>query len=238
MKKILDIGCGRGNLCNYLSKKNNLVYGIDISKEDIKKANENKKNENQIFITGNAEKLEFRDNVFDEIYCYEVLEHVEGLNKILEEIKRVLKKDGILKITVPLKESEKILLKYNQEYLKQIGHKRFFSEEGIRNELMEKGFRIKKHTTCNSIEHFYWRHVFKRGGKIINQLGEVDKKAIKIFRVLSLALSRELYYNISQTKSKNYRFVMNFFILLYPIIILLDTLLINKKQRIICKNEK
>ncbi len=240
MKKILDVGCGTGNLLNYLAKRNKeaILFGVDIEKEIVNRAEKNKYCQREKFILMDAKKLPFEDNFFDEIYCYEVLEHVKDLNQVLSEIKRVLKKRGKLKITVPLEKSEKILIKYNKDYPIQVGHVRFFSKENIQKVLEEKGFKIKFHKTRNAIEHIFWRNIFKRGGRIINQLGEVDKRPSKLMRISSLALSRELSYNIDQTKNKYYKFIMNFFILFYPITFILDTILLNKKQKIICINEK
>ena len=157
---------------------------------------------------------------------------------MLSEIKRVLKKDGKLKITVPLEESEKILIKYNKNYPNQVGHRRFFSRKKIEEILKNKGFKIKFYMACNSIEHLFWQNIFKKGGKIINQLGELDKRPSRIVRISSLALSREIFYNKNQTKNKYYKFIMNFFILLYPITLLLDSILLNKKQKLVAINEK
>jgi ubiquinone/menaquinone biosynthesis C-methylase UbiE len=240
MKKILDVGCGAGNLLNYLAKrdKESYFFGVDIEKETIKRANKNKYCKREEFVLGDAERIPFKDNFFDEIYCHEVLEHVGNLDKVLSEIKRVLRKQGKLRITVPLEKSEKILIKYNPDYPKQIGHRRFFSKNKIEEVLKKKGFKIKSRKTCNSIEHLYWRHVFKKGGRIINQLGEVDKRASKWMRISSLALSRELKYNIDQTKNKKYRIIMRFFIFFFPFVLLLDLISINKKQKLVCINEK
>jgi ubiquinone/menaquinone biosynthesis C-methylase UbiE len=240
MKKVLDVGCGTGNLLNYLAKrkKQSLFWGVDVEKEIIERAEKNKFSNRETFKVTDAKKLPFEDNFFDEVYCHEVLEHVGDLDETLNEIKRILKSKGKFRITVPIKESEMILIKYNKEYPAQVGHRRFFSKEKIQRVLREKGFKIKFYETSNSIEHIFWKNIFKRGGKIINQLGEVDKRPSKIMRVSSLALSRDIFYNKDQTKNKYYKFIMNFFILSYPIIFLLDLILLNKKQKIICTNEK
>ncbi len=240
MKKILDVGCGAGNLLNYLAKKNknNLLWGVDISKQIIRRAEKNKFSKRETFKVLDAGKLPFKNNFFDEAYCYEVLEHVDDLNKTLNEIRRVLKNGRKLMVTVPLADSEKILIKYNKDYPKQVGHRRFFSERDIEGTLKDVGFKIKSHSTLNSIEHLFWKNVFKNGGKIINQLGELNKRPSKIMRISSLALSREIFYNKAQTKNKRYKFIMNFFILFYPIIILMDSILLNKKQKVVCINEK
>lgn len=240
MKKILDVGCGTGDLLNYIAKRNKkvLLWGVDISKDVLKRAEKNKYSKREIFKKINANKLPFEDNFFNEVYCYEVLEHVEDLDKVLKEIKRVLKSKGKLNITVPLKKSENILIKYNKDYPNQIGHKRFFSKKDISALLSENKFKVKKHISYNSIEHLFWRAIFKKGGKIINQLGEVDKRPGKIWRILNIILSREIFYMKDLTKSKLYKKIINFLIIFYPLGVLLDKFSINKKQKVVSINEK
>lgn len=240
MKKILDLGCGAGNLLNYLAKKNkkSFLFGVDIDKDTIERAEKNKYCKREKFVLSNAKKIPFADNFFDKVYCHEVLEHVEDLDAVLTEIKRTLKNKGKLHVTVPLEKSEKILIKYNKKYPGQIGHVRFFSKEKLIKILEDKNFKIKSYKTNNSIEHLYWRHVFKKGGRIINQLGEVDKRASKIMRISSLALSRNLLYNIDQTKNEKYKSIMHLFFIFYPISLFMDLILLNKQQKLVAVNEK
>lgn len=240
MKKILDVGCGTGNLLNYIAKRNSqcLLWGIDIEQKTIEIANKNRFCNRETFLISPGETLNFSDNFFDEIYCYEVLEHVNHLDKTLSEIKRVLKNNGKLFITVPLEKSEKVLIRYNPDYPSQVGHMRFFSKKKIRDLLIANDFRIISHITYNSMEHLFWRYAFKHGSRIINQLGELDKRPPKIIRVLSLALSRELFYMRDSAKNKFHKKIMGLFILFYPITLLLDSILLNKKQKVIAINEK
>jgi len=53
-------------------------------------------------IIGEVKKIPFKDEVFDSIICTEVLEHHKEPSIALKEIRRVLKKKGILYITVPM----------------------------------------------------------------------------------------------------------------------------------------
>jgi len=50
---------------------------------------------------GDAHFLPFRDCVFDKILCMEVLEHLSSPSKGIMEMRRVLKGDGTLVISVP-----------------------------------------------------------------------------------------------------------------------------------------
>jgi ubiquinone/menaquinone biosynthesis C-methylase UbiE len=102
--RILDIGCGRGDISLYLAKNAGEVTGIDYSKEAIDLANSVKKTfppsvyGKVNFQVMNVKKLSFPDNYFDVVICIDVLEHLyrEEAEKALSEIKRVLKKNGIL----------------------------------------------------------------------------------------------------------------------------------------------
>ena len=75
MKKILDLGSGDGFFAYTLSrKKDNDVYGIDLSKESISISKKRYSRVN--FQVMNSEKMKFKNNFFDEIYAMDVLEHV------------------------------------------------------------------------------------------------------------------------------------------------------------------
>jgi len=61
-------------------------------------------------LIADAHSLPFKEESFSQIICTEVLEHVESPIKVLKEIKRVMRKDGIALVTVPnLTELRRIL---------------------------------------------------------------------------------------------------------------------------------
>ncbi len=69
------------------------IYAIDVYGKAIAYA---KKNYPHItFINADAHRLPFKNNYFDLVISYETIEHVVDPLKILKEIKRVLKKDGL-----------------------------------------------------------------------------------------------------------------------------------------------
>ena len=82
--KILDIGCGNGQIGNYFAQKND-VSGVDV--ED--KTGGNKPDFNYYLIED--ENLPFDDNHFDLIISHHVIEHVSDQTKHLSEIRRTLK---------------------------------------------------------------------------------------------------------------------------------------------------
>lgn len=96
--KILDIGCGNGNYTQYFCRNNNKVIGIDI--EDFRKK---EFSENFEFVKYNGKRIPFKDNFFDCIISWDVIEHVEDDKLFVEEIKRVLRKGRVVFLGIPNK---------------------------------------------------------------------------------------------------------------------------------------
>jgi len=105
-KKVLDIACGSGYGCEILLKKGaKYVIGSDISEETIDYAKKHYQKKDIEFITNDIKKLDFSDEEFDCIVSFETLEHVKDQEVVITELKRVLKKGGILIISTPNLES-------------------------------------------------------------------------------------------------------------------------------------
>ena len=101
---ILDIGAADGLFTEIVLKttKAKKVIGIDVLKSSVDWANDYyKKNKKLEFKLGDAHKLNFPPSTFDAVYALEVLEHVHDPQKVLKEIKRVLKKGGHAILLVP-----------------------------------------------------------------------------------------------------------------------------------------
>jgi 2-polyprenyl-3-methyl-5-hydroxy-6-metoxy-1,4-benzoquinol methylase len=89
--KVVDIGCRDGSLRSYLDKSV-AYYGIDIAGEF--------KGES-ITIQDVTEGTSFENEFFDFVFCIDVLEHVRNPFFVLNEINRILKKEGTLILSVP-----------------------------------------------------------------------------------------------------------------------------------------
>lgn len=87
---ILDVGCGPGNYCKFLSEAGFNVTGVDYSEEMIKRAKKNAPKAK--IMVGDGYNLPFKDNSFDIVLCIGVLTCVSDYKKFAEEIKRVTKK--------------------------------------------------------------------------------------------------------------------------------------------------
>lgn len=93
----LDIGCGGGILTEDLAQFSAKTHGVDISEASLKTAREHaeKTGFNIDYENAHAENLPFPDNSFDLVTCCDVLEHVDDLSKVISEINRVLKTNGL-----------------------------------------------------------------------------------------------------------------------------------------------
>jgi len=115
-KKILDVGGGSGIITSEFDKSN-FTVNLDISFDDLKKC---KKLDNKIkVINGSMNNICFKNNCFDYVICANLLEEAKMIDiqnenvmkgkidefptitLVLEELKKVLKPNGILFLTTP-----------------------------------------------------------------------------------------------------------------------------------------
>jgi SAM-dependent methyltransferase len=92
--KVLDFGCGSKPYESLFTNATSYL-GVDIAVSGHNHAN------SKIDIFYDGKTLPFADNEFDAVVCCEVLEHVFNLDKVLAEISRVLKPEGLALISVP-----------------------------------------------------------------------------------------------------------------------------------------
>ena len=112
---LLDIGCAKGFLVSIFKKKGIEVHGVDISEYAINESAEDIK-PYLSKVDLNFDKLPFEDSSFDTIICMGTLEYVKDQDFLINEIKRVLKKNGTILITTLNKiPSDDILRIYYKE---------------------------------------------------------------------------------------------------------------------------
>ncbi len=98
--KILDVGCASGTLTNKISKvfPKSEIIGVDVYKDAVRFGKKMYPHIN--FIKADAHRLPFENNFFDLIICYETIEHVKNPDKVLRELKRVSKNDGMIVVAM------------------------------------------------------------------------------------------------------------------------------------------
>lgn len=109
MKNFLDLGCGLGRHTVLFAQNNFNVSCFDISKDAIDRTRKWCEEENLKcdYKVGDMINLPYKDNEFDCILCRNVISHTdtEGMKIIINELKRVLKKDGECYLTLGSKDS-------------------------------------------------------------------------------------------------------------------------------------
>lgn len=177
-KRILDVGCGYGEHKKAIKGKAK-IYGLDIDKYAL--------TEQKRIVCANAKKIPFKRNNFETVICVDVIEHIDKDNEVIQEIRRVLKKNGKLIITVPNKNFPftydpinaflRIFEKHIAIGMWGWGHLRLYSEKEINFLLNKNGFRIIKiekrsHAFVGLVfNYFPWiithifRPIFKRSQK-------------------------------------------------------------------------
>lgn len=100
--RILDIGCGSGfAVTRFLSNKYDNILGIDMYLPNIEYAKSHFENSSTKFALMKAEELIDSNEVFDIVIMADVLEHLDEPKKILQTVSSLLRKNGLLLITIP-----------------------------------------------------------------------------------------------------------------------------------------
>ena len=125
-KKIIDIGGGNGQFMDYLGYRKPVVF--DISDSGLSFA---KKKFHYFTAKGNVlKRFPFAEESFDAAYCFEVLEHLDKPNKTLCGIHDILKKDGVLFISIPNFKPD------------GVHHKRRWRFNELKEDLKKSGFEV------------------------------------------------------------------------------------------------
>ena len=93
---VLELACGSGQLTEPLSSKVEKWIATDLSKNMVNETEKRINNENVFFSVCDATKINYKDNSFDIVIISNALHIMPNPKKALNEIRRVLKKDGIL----------------------------------------------------------------------------------------------------------------------------------------------
>lgn len=146
---VLDVCCGTGAQAIRYAKRGIIATGIDLGQGMIELAERNKRKQglrNVSFQIADALNLPFENNFFDYASISLALHEVErtARDRIISEMKRVIKKEGALIFTdfrVPLPKNLALYLIKSIEFIAGRNHFRNFKdyiEQGGLDELLRK----------------------------------------------------------------------------------------------------
>jgi len=143
--KVLDIGCGNGDLSYDLAQKAKAVSGIDISEPSIKKAKTAHKRDNLNFITEDATSYDFGVQ-FDVIVLSNVLEHIGDRVEFLIKVKSLAPK---ILIRVPMLNRDWLTLYKKElgvEYRLDKTHRIEYTLHAFKEELQNANLHLEEYS--------------------------------------------------------------------------------------------
>lgn len=156
-RKVLEVGCGIGSLTQFFSARGYEVLASDISPVCIEAASR-KHLRAATFMCADISQMDPWRGLserFDTVVMSDVLEHIQDAASALKNVKRVLKKNGVLVITVPA---------HNLLYTdldRKIGHVRRYSIGELAKQLDDSGMIVEQTRQWNFPGMVGWLLAFK-----------------------------------------------------------------------------
>jgi len=125
---VLDFGSGFGIFCKFLNSSGFECHGLEVDKEAI---NQSKKN--QVRTYSDISEL---DSSYPVVTSINVLEHIQDDEKALDQIKKIMQKDGLLILYVPAS------MKAWSQMDIDAGHHRRYEKKEILEKLERNNFKV------------------------------------------------------------------------------------------------
>ena len=149
----LDLGCGLLVNLNYLKNKGFKVVGVDIFLEMLREKN----SQDVHLICADGLKLPFKNDNFGGLLLVDIIEHlpIGKMGDFMEEVKRVLKHDGVIFLHVPLEKSlsYRILNRLGMIWPKNPNHLHDYNMKEIKEFIQKEEYEILWHYKYNGIIH-------------------------------------------------------------------------------------
>lgn len=125
-KTVLDIACGDGYGAAMLARHAAQVTGVDIDTPTVERARGKYVADNLRFLQGSATDIPLDDDSVDLVISFETIEHLMEQDRMLYEIRRVLRPEGFLIISSPDKYEYSDVPGYHNEFhLKELYRQEF-----------------------------------------------------------------------------------------------------------------
>ncbi len=202
--RVLDIGCGTGQVTLELLKTGHEVTAIDVSQERVNltnlliKQHGYQDNIAQVASSNNIVD-KFGKKQFDNIVCLDVLEHIENDVLALEQIYKSLKSEGYLVLALPA-----LPWLYGKRD-GELGHFRRYNKKEIVTKLLNCGFHIRRVRYWNFIgvlPYLFFEKILKKRvyeGMRYSQKRILNRFASKILRIWFLVIENKIFSPLGLT---------------------------------------
>lgn len=162
---VLDAGCGSGNVIYDFSKNVKFILGVDNNQRCVEFVEEKIREiniRNAEVLRRDLLNLKLKDKKFDKVIMTEVIEHFskKDIDKLLQEIKKILSPKGEILITTPNYHGPWVLLERTIDLFnlspKLWGEQHLikFTSSSLSNILEDSGFKIKNTGILNLLSPF------------------------------------------------------------------------------------
>lgn len=192
--KILDIGCGTGNLLlNLYQHGYHHLTGIEYNPKAYQSTQFPPKLK---VIQANAEKLPLKNNSFDLAICHQVLEHLPFPQKAIKQARRVIKKNGSYIIAIPNGHhlNDQLIRLIQKLYYHRHDHLQSFSLNQIKQLLTKNGFNIIKVKKTYGSLQFLLDPRLSKNTPLLKPLFKI------IYRLVKKIYWQPISYQIATTK--------------------------------------
>lgn len=100
-KRVLDIASGEGYGSAILAEVADTVIGVDVSPEAVLHATRKYRKSNLEFRVGSCAEIPLRERSVDAVVSFETIEHHDQHTEMMQQIKRILRPEGVLIISSP-----------------------------------------------------------------------------------------------------------------------------------------
>ncbi|MCR2033551.1 class I SAM-dependent methyltransferase [Anaerofustis stercorihominis] len=143
-QSVLELACGTGQLTRLLADEADSWTATDFSEKMLYETEKRLNNKNITYEVQDATSLSYKNDVFDVVLIANALHIMPNPNKALDEIKRVLKKDGLL--IAPTFVYDGKVDKIRLWFMEKAGFKTFhkWKSREYMNFIEDNGFKIKE----------------------------------------------------------------------------------------------
>lgn len=120
---VLDVGCGVGDNLMAIGGGHLRRVGLEVSACTLRRAREVLPHE-VVLQRASATAIPIASESVDLVMCIEVLEHIDDQHQVLREIRRVLRRGGMLALSVPYRA-------WFPTYFTHMGHIRHYTRTGL-----------------------------------------------------------------------------------------------------------
>jgi SAM-dependent methyltransferase len=166
---VLDAGTGFGRHAFELARRGYHTVALDQAGDEVKatrstmaamvETGEVEEKHVVGVVRGDATALPFPDATFDAVVTSEVLEHIPDDVAALAELRRVVRRGGLVAVTVPSWLPEKVNWMLSDEYhapAVEGGHVRIYSATELKAKVRAAGFEVRGSHHAHALHSPYW----------------------------------------------------------------------------------